>query len=411
MLLSRQIPAVIRHFVLGLVCIGAWELAPMPACAAPQPTWSLNVNEWDVQEVVLHTQHAYTNPFKDVDVKGIFKTTDRTITVDGFFDGNDTWKVRLMPTQMGKWTFRIRSKDPQLNGATGNFVVVAPAPGDRGPVSPAKTYHFNYADGTPYFLLGTTSYNWLNRDAQLQDQTLASLGRSGFTKIRFGLFPKWYKFNRVDPPAFPYQRNADGSFDFERFNPMFFANVEKRIQQLKAMGVQADVILLHPNWGFAKMDEAHNIAWLRYVVARLAAFSNVWWTRANEYDLLSPRDWDKLTQAVNSTDPYKHAIGIHNLAAWYDHSKPWIDHVILQDGSAASARSAAIARKRYQKPVVVDEYGYEGNNGEGWGELTGPEEVARHWDITMAGGYASHGETYVHPGGVLWWAAGGERRA
>src|SRR5579862_6671140 len=26
----------------------------------------------------------------------------------------------------------------------------------------------------------------------------------------------------------------------------------------------------------------------------------------------------------------------------------------------------------------------------------------------MAGGYASHGETYVHPGGVLWWAAGGD---
>jgi hypothetical protein len=25
----------------------------------------------------------------------------------------------------------------------------------------------------------------------------------------------------------------------------------------------------------------------------------------------------------------------------------------------------------------------------------------------MAGGYASHGETYVHPGPILWWAAGG----
>src|ERR1700730_18166788 len=35
-------------------------------------------------------------------------------------------------------------------------------------------------------------------------------------------------------------------------------------------------------------------------------------------------------------------------------------------------------------------------------------QVARHWEITMAGAYASHGETYVHPGGVLWWAAGGE---
>jgi hypothetical protein len=407
---ARHTPVVIRNFALGLVSISASGLAATPACAEPQPTWSTNVNEWGVQEIVLHTHHAYNNPFKDVNVKGIFKTTGRTVTVDGFFDGNGTWKVRLMPSQLGIWTFKIRSKDSQLNGAAGKFVVEAPVPGDRGPVSPAKTYHFAYADGTPYFLLGTTSYNWLNRDAELQDRTLASLRQSGFTKLRFGLFPKWYKFNRVDPPTFPYERNSDGTFDFDRFNSMFFASVEKRIQQLSAMGIQADVILFHPydNWGFAKMDEAHNIAWLRYVVARLAAFSNVWWTMANEYDLLSPRDWDRLTQTVNSSDPYKHPIGIHNLATWYDHSKPWIDHVILQDGSSAAARSAAIARKRYRKPVVVEEYGYEGNNGEAWGELTGPEEVARHWDITMAGCYASHGETYVHPGGVLWWAAGGE---
>jgi hypothetical protein len=65
------------------------------------------------------------------------------------------------------------------------------------------------------------------------------------------------------------------------------------------------------------------------------------------------------------------------------------------------------ARAKYGKPTVVDEYGYEGNNGEGWGNLPATVEVSRHWDITMQGGYASHGETYVHPGGVLWWAAGG----
>jgi hypothetical protein len=34
--------------------------------------------------------------------------------------------------------------------------------------------------------------------------------------------------------------------------------------------------------------------------------------------------------------------------------------------------------------------------------------VNRHWEVTMAGGYASHGETYVHPEGLLWWAVGGE---
>ena len=31
-----------------------------------------------------------------------------------------------------------------------------------------------------------------------------------------------------------------------------------------------------------------------------------------------------------------------------------------------------------------------------------------HWALTMAGAYASHGETYVNPGNLLWWSVGGE---
>jgi hypothetical protein len=408
LVLSRRTSAVVLRLVLSSL-IGAGDLIA-PSARAEGPTWSPTVNQWGLQEIVLHSHHAYNNPFADTNVSCVFKTMGRTIKVDGFYDGNDTWKVRLMPGQLGSWSFKTLSKDSELNAVAGKFLVEAAPNGDHGPVHVAKTYHFDYADGTPYFLLGTTSYNWLNRDPALQDRTLASLRQSGFTKLRFGLFPKWFIFNRIDPPTFPFMRQEDGHFDFDRFNPTFFTNVEKRIQELNAMGVQADVILFHPydNWGFSKMDQPHNEAYLRYVVARLAAYSNVWWTMANEYDLLTARDWDRLTQVVHGNDPYNHPVGIHNFATWYDHGKPWIDHVIVQDGSPAAARSAAIARKRYAKPVVVDEYGYEGNNAQGWGELTGPEEVSRHWDITMAGGYASHGETYVHPDGVLWWAAGGE---
>jgi hypothetical protein len=57
--------------------------------------------------------------------------------------------------------------------------------------------------------------------------------------------------------------------------------------------------------------------------------------------------------------------------------------------------------------VVVDEYGYEGNNGRGWGDLDARSLLKQHWELTIAGGYGSHGETYVHPGGILWWADGG----
>jgi len=44
----------------------------------------------------------------------------------------------------------------------------------------------------------------------------------------------------------------------------------------------------------------------------------------------------------------------------------------------------------------------------GWGDLKSNEAVLRHWRIAIVGGYASHGDTYVYPGGVQFWAAGGE---
>jgi hypothetical protein len=387
---------------------GGLCLCALSAQAAP--AWSSQVERWGIEEVTLKGKHGYANPFTDVTLAASFNCPGQTATVSGFYDGNGTWKVRFMPENTGNCTFTTKSSDAVLNGVSGSFNVRPADAKNHGPVKVAKTFHFSYADGTPFFPLGTTSYNWLNRDTALQEKTLAALKHSGFTKIRFGLFPKWYVFNHVEPAVFPYVRKPDGSFDFDRFDPRFFVNVEHRLKQLEAMGIQADIILFHPydHWGFATMDQAHNEAWLRYVVARLSAYRNVWWTMANEYDLMTPRDWNDLGNVVHNSDPYGHPLGIHNAGAWFDPTSPWINHVIIQDGSPTAGLSASIARMRYGKPVVVDEYGYEGNNAQMWGELSGREEVERHWDITMAGAYASHGETYVHPNGVLWWAAGGD---
>lgn len=372
--------------------------------------WAPQVPQWGIEEIALKSTHAYANPFADVTFGAVFHCAGKTKTVAGFYDGDGVWKVRLMPEQVGACSFQTRSNDTALNGVRGRFTVGAAQASVHGPVHVAKTYHFSYADGTPYFLLGTTSYNWLNRDAALQDRTLASLEASPFNKLRFALFPKWYDFNHVEPAQFPYMRKANGEIDFDRFNPAFFANVEKRVQQMADHGIEADIILFHPydHWGFAKMDEAHNLAWIRYVESRLGAFRNVWWALANEYDFMPPRDWDTLGKAARAADPYDHPLGIHNAGVWFDPSKPWIDHVIVQDGNPTVGRTVALSRQRYAKPAVIDEFGYEGNNGIMWGDLSGEEEVSRFWSITMAGGYGSHGETYMHPNGVLWWAAGGE---
>jgi len=385
--------------------------------ASTSPPFPPEVEQWGIEELTLHSHKPHLNPFTEVQLSATVTCSGRELRVSGFFDGGNTWRVRYMPSVEGHCSFVTSSNDPELDNVRGRFSVTPPLPGNHGDVHVAKTYHFSYADGTPYFLLGTTLYNWINRDEALRNQTIESLRTSPFTKVRFALFPKWYIYNRVEPELYPFVQASPRKFDLDRFDPRFFRELEEQLKRLQGMGIEADIILFHPydNWGFATMDAQHDDAYIRYVVARISAFRNVWWTMANEYDLFDPKlkpslktkDWDRMFRTLEASDPYSHPRGIHNFADWYDHSKPWISHVIIQDGTGHPARRLPDARQRYKKPLVVDEYGYEGDNGQAWGNISGAEEVSRHWDITMAGGYGSQGETYVHPGGVLWWAAGG----
>ncbi len=62
----------------------------------------------------------------------------------------------------------------------------------------------------------------------------------------------------------------------------------------------------------------------------------------------------------------------------------------------------------YQKPIVIDELCYEGNIDNDWGNISAQEMTRRFWEITIRGGYAGHGETYVHPEDKLWWSHGGK---
>ena len=55
-------------------------------------------------------------------------------------------------------------------------------------------------------------------------------------------------------------------------------------------------------------------------------------------------------------------------------------------------------QQQYQKPVVNDEYQYEGNTPDDWGSSPAEVVVAKHWRSVMAGGYATHGEAYIKDG-------------
>ena len=208
---------------------------------------------------------------------------------------------------------------------------------------------------------------------------------------------------------------AEGNhFDLTRPNPAHFQHLEKCILALQNIGVEADLIVMHPydRWGFSCMPrEADDLYW-RYVIARFAAFRNVWWSLANEYDLLKAKteeDWEHYAELLIRNDPYGHLRSIHNCIPFYDHTRPWITHCSIQRQDLyRGAEYTDEWRERYGKPVVLDEIAYEGNIQHGWGNLTGEEMVRRFWEGAVRGGYPGHGETFLNPEDILWWSHGGK---
>ena len=332
----------------------------------------------------------------------------------GFYDGAGVYRVRFMPEKTGTWKYETSSSAAELAGRAGEFSVTNASSANHGPVRVAHTFHFAYADGTPYKELGTTCYAWLHQPEALQEQTLQTLAGAPFNKIRFCVFPKHYTWNTNEPTIYPFAGERR-HFDLAHFNVEFFRHFEQRIQELAKLGIEADIILLHPYdkgvWGFDRMTAAEDDRYLRYVVARFAAYRNVWWSLANEFDFMDHKteaDWERIGQLVAGSDPYHHLLSIHNGSKIFNQTRLWITHASIQNGSVVEdPNSAGIYRDAYRKPVVYDEVKYEGNIEARWGQLSPEELVFRFWNGTVAGTYVGHGETYRSDDQILWWSKGG----
>jgi hypothetical protein len=374
------------------------------------------VEQWGHTELVFRGPSG-GNPYADVQLRARFTQGDRTIDVSGFWDGDDLYKVRFSPPTAGVWQYKTSSNRPELDGKSGSFSAGPPSPGNHGPVEVFETFYLRYADGTPYHQFGTTCYAWVHQTEELQQQTLETLAKSPFNKIRFCVFPKSYAYNQNEPERFAFAKRADGKFDFSRPDPAFWLHLERRILDLQKLGIEADLILWHPydRWGFADMSDQEDDRYLRYCIARLGAFRNVWWSLANEYDFMTDRpaghrgnkqweDWDRFFEILQTEDPYQRLRGIHNGRKWYDHTRDWVTHASLQ---TSDMNGGVRFRDQYQKPVLFDECRYEGNIPQGWGNIDAPTMTQRFWLGTMSGCYVGHGETYKHPQDILWWSKGG----
>ena len=188
-------------------------------------------------------------------------------------------------------------------------------------------------------------------------------------KFRMGLFGHPYDFNHEEPERFPFASREGGTFDLCQPDETSCTAFEEDLKRLQTSSCSTP----YDHWGFARMKKEERLSCLRKAARRLAAFPNVWWSLANEYDRMDRFDrswWKDFAACLHEEDPCGHLLSNHQCITEWDFADPNTTHVCLQ--SSAVMRTP-LDQEKFKKPVLFDECAYEGNIPYNWDNITGQE--------------------------------------
>ena len=234
----------------------------------------------------------YNSPQLDVRLRCTFRAPDGGAeVVYGFWDGNDTFRVRFSPWMPGEWTFTTECNDTAnvgLHGRTGAFTV-APYDGTnplyahgRIKISPNQRY-FVYEDGTPFFYLAGTAWEvmWKSRIAEV-GAYISDRKSKGFTGIHLVLI----SHQIMGKYGMPNQAGESTFLNsaLTKPNPRYFDYVDSVITMINDSGMYAIVL---PLWGgFNELDRTERVpyyftteaarSWARYSASRYSAHHVMW---------------------------------------------------------------------------------------------------------------------------------------
>lgn len=415
----------------------------LPATQAHQ----FNVPKWEVHEFSLTGNANVSNPFCNAALVGEFKSpSGRSIVLDGFHNGGDSWKLRFTPDEEGEWTYLLRGEGVSIFHR-GRFHCTPPI--SRGPIRihPDNPYAFAYADGSAFFPMGDTCYGLYDDSPVTPELRNAYLKLRRSQKFNFVRMQIRQSRNRADKDlAFWPWGGTPSNPDLTRINPVFFQGLDAVMSQLRKEGMNVELILL--NFYRSPMNDpslwtnAHERRWLRYVIARYGGFDNIFlWTISNEYethpdgkyrlDVPSDVQWARETAGyIKSIDAHGHLVTVHPVISsstrgssprspydppWriggFFGDEPAID-VLSQQTSLAEAgltwdetggfwngddravTASVTADRRFRKPVLNAENGYEYLKGypNERRQVHHTDKVRRtSWQIVFSGAYFAAG--------------------
>jgi hypothetical protein len=453
---------------IGLVLFASGISLPPGSVSFSQSSPELEV--YDFVEITARISAPLPrNPFSDASIRGTFQTVGgaKRLQVEGFCDAEDgsLYRIRFMPAVPGDYIYNVDYHQGWTSKkATGKFHVKMGR--RRGPVriDSENRWHFIWeGTGEHYFFNGTTAY-WLMgwQDERVIQSSIERLHGMKINRMRVTIAGRTNTYygepamagEKWTPLLTPWpignaarrlhllgragQRFVGGlgrspfellasldkpddiwhpGFDYGRFRVAYWQKFERALRHARDRDMVFSLVLdmndsrVHPSPGSSNEDR-----FIRYAVARFAAFSNITWDLGDDLDQYRDESWTHATGTrLKEWDPYHHLSTSHPIDNTHqDRGSDWFDFTSFQEWSRDQHAFMLAQRHRQASlgriiPQTNEEYGYEDHHPL-WskGLQSDSADVLRRtaWEIVMAGGYQTAGET-ARRGTNIWPDTGG----
>ncbi len=376
---------------------------------------------YGVHEVVLRAEQVTGNPWDVVATVTFTPSTGQSpVTVEAFFDGDATWRARVYISQPGPWSWQSRcAAVPELDAKKGSFSATQSSLRGRLLTHPKNRRQWITEDGhwflhlsdTAYFLLVPhDGYGQAVSEADFK-QYVRDCRNQGITAVRCFLTSGIDGFEQDQQQW--YNLFADQELTSLHLDKL--QTVDRRLQWLlnesPDMYVQLILFPLASDYGsddkfWAKMDVVQKQRVMRHLLARYAAYPQIYWLIINDahFGERFPNNNAFARDVGNyfaEHDPWKHPMsaGHARRQPFYFSNEAWATYIHIEDEADLDAQKYELYHSA-NKPVFHGEDRYEQDHG----PVRDPANMnyfqrRLFWSWLLAGGSTNYGGRWwvVHP--------------
>lgn len=404
-----------------VVLAGALVAAPA-AYASHFTTRSQPAVKFGVHEITLTGDGSVTNPF-DTIVRVRFTPPSgaaNTRMVWAFYDGGDTWRARVYVSEPGAWRWSSTCPtDKRLDGQSGAFTSSGSKLRGRLLPHPKNPRQWMTEDGRWFLNLEDTAYFLLSpqdpsgqpipeKDFQAYVRDAVDHGITSFmtsvltSPASVSEGEKWTK-----------RYFADAGFSRLRLDNFRFADQRLRWLLDHYPDVGLELILLPRGAGYGrdeqfwvKLTAEQKERILRYLVARYAAYPQLFWLIANDthYGAKFPNNNAYVREVgafFKKHDPWQHPLstGHARRVDFFFGDEDWATFIHLESAYDLGASQYATYH-RFAKPVLLGEDRYEQDHPNRLDPIDMRYFQRRlYWAWLLSGGSANYGGRWwvLHP--------------